>query len=242
MGERTVQSILAFSRNQDGGLEGSWISFFGATRLKDVTFEDNQLGFTYVRRGRNGEVSSVFKGTIENRKITGSLNSDRGESKVTGERATRIPRGTGNWTMTIKAGEREYTGTLSVKADASGELAGEWSSPRGVSPVSDLVVSRNELSFVRTIKTQDIEWKASFSGSIQGNVLEGVVKSERGEAQVNGKRHGGLAIGTWNLNMESNQRTRKQRLRIHSDLSGFFGSMAIEKVHLDGNKISFKTP
>ena len=38
-GEREFESILSFSRSQEGQYAGQWISFFGMTELKDVKFE-----------------------------------------------------------------------------------------------------------------------------------------------------------------------------------------------------------
>lgn len=240
-GENPFQSILAFSRNAEGNLTGSWITFFGSTELKDLSFENNQLRFTQTFRGRNGESTSEFRGSTEDGKLTGTLTSDRGESKVTGERAPRTPRAAGSWAMKIKAGEREFTGTLNIKSDSSGNLTGDWTSQRGVAKVHDIVSNRRELAFKRTIKTQDNEWESSFEGTIQGNTLTGISKSQRGDAETTGERIGGAAIGTWNLVVESNQGTRNQRLRVNSDLSGLYGSTAIDKIKLEDNQISFTT-
>ncbi|MDC0325651.1 hypothetical protein OAM01_02730, partial [bacterium] len=227
------------SRDSEGNQTGAWISFFGSSELKDLSFENNQLQFTQTRRGRNGETTSKFTGTIEEGKLKGTLKSDQGESEITGERAPRASRASGTWAMKIKAGEREYTGTLNIKNDASGEMSGEWSSQRGKAKVDDLSYSRGELAFKRTIKTEDNEWVMAFTGNIRGNTLTGVAKSERGEAEVTGEKVGGAAIGTWNLTITSERGPRNQRLRVHSDMSGLYGSTAVDKVSLDGNKVSF---
>ena len=135
-GEREVESILSFSRNQEGQYTGYWISFFGMNELKDVKFEDNKLSFTYVMRFRDQERTSKFTGAVEEGEISGLLVSDRGETEIKGKRAPRIPRGIGSWEMKIKAGEREFTGTLTITADKEGNLSGMWKSSRGESKVS----------------------------------------------------------------------------------------------------------
>lgn len=238
-GERTMQSILAFSRDSEGNQTGAWISFFGSSELKDLSFENNQLQFTQTRQGRNGETTSKFTGSIEEGKLTGTLKSEQGNSKITGERTPRTSRASGSWAMKIKAGEREYTGTLNLKSDTSGDLTGEWTSQRGTAKVDAITYSREELTFKRTIKTEDNEWVMAFTGNISGNTLTGVAKSERGEAEVTGEKVGGAAIGTWNLEITSERGPRNQRLRVNSNLSGLYGSTAVEKISLDGNKVSF---
>jgi hypothetical protein len=238
-GERSVDSILNFSRDADGNLTGSWISFWGVTELKDVKYDANQLSFTQTFRTRDGEMTSKFQGATDDGKLTGTTSSERGESKVVGERAPRISRAAGNWAMTIKAGEREFTGTLAIKSDSDGNLTGVWKSQRGEQKLSDLAYSRGELAFKRTITTPDGEWESAFQGTIRGNTLTGVFKSDRGEAETTGQRMGGPAIGTWNLELDSEFGRRQQRLRINPDMSGLYGSTAIEAVKLDNDQVSF---
>ena len=239
IGERTMQSILNFSRNQNGEMNGQWISFFGSTPLSDVSLEDNKLQFTMTRRGRNGETTSKFTGSLAEGKLSGALSSEQGESKVTGERAPRVSRAAGDWAMAIKAGEREYKGTLSIQSGSEGELSGEWTSERGTSKVTDVTYSRGELGFKRLIKTEDNSWEMIFTGNIRGNAITGTAKSERGEAEVTGERVGGAAIGTWDLALESDGNTRSHRLRVNPDMSALYGSTAIEKVKLEGKNLSF---
>ena len=239
-GERPFESILEFSQGAEGSLKGSWITFFGLTELKDVKYEDNQLSFTQTFRGREGETTSKFSGVIEEGKLTGTLSSDRGESEVAGKRAPRISRAVGGWAMKIKVGEREFTGTLNIKSDSGGDLVGKWSSQRGEQEVDALAYSRGELSFTRTIKTQDNEWESAFKGNIRGNAITGVSTSDRGEAEMVGERIGGAAIGTWNLDLASERGSRSQRLWINADMSALYGSSAIDKITLGGNQLSFR--
>lgn len=239
-GEMTFQSILSFSRDQDGNLTGDSINFFGINPLKDISLEDGQLQYTLTRMGRDGAITSKFKGTVADGKLSGTMSSDQGDTKITGERAPRVSRAVGSWAVTIKAGEREYTGTLDLTSNDSGDLAGTWTSQRGTAKVSDVKYSRGELSFKRIIETQDNKWEMTFSGNIRGNELTGVSKSDRGEAEVTGKRKNAAAIGTWNLISDFNGRSSEQRLRINGDMSGLYGSLPIEDVKLENNQLAFK--
>lgn len=238
-GEREVESILSFSRNQEGQYVGQWISFWGMNELKDVTFEDNKLSFTQVIRFQDQEMTSKFTGAIEEGELSGLLISDRGETEIQGKRAPRTPRGVGSWEMKIKAGEREFTGILTITADKEGNLSGMWKSDRGESKVSDVKYEDRKLTFKRLIQRENNPMEMSFEGTLGYNSLEGVFKSDRGEATVEGTLVGAPLIGTWILDIESDRGPRKQRLRVNPDLSALYGSTVIKKVNLDGDKVSF---
>jgi len=239
-GEQEFESILAFSRNREGQYAGQWISFFGMNELKDVKFEENKLSFTLVTRYGGEERTSKFTGAIEQGELSGLLVSDRGETEIKGKRAPRTPRGVGGWEMKIKVGERERTGTLTITADKEGNLSGTWKSSRGESKVSDLKYEDRKLTFKRVIEREGNRMEMTFEGTLGYTSLEGVFKSDRGEAAATGTRVGASIIGTWNLDIESEQGPRKQRLRVNPDMSALYGSTLIKKITLDGDKVSFK--
>ena len=239
-GDREFESILAFSRNREGQYTGQWISIMGMTELKDVKFEDNKLSFTQVTRFRDQERTSKFTGTIEQSELSGLMTSDRGETEIKGKRAPRIPRGVGSWEMKIKAGEREYTGTLTITADKEGNLSGTWKSSRGEGKVSDVKYENRMLTFKRVIERDSGQMEMAFEGTLRNTSLEGVFTSDRGETPATGMRVGASVIGTWNLDIESERGARKQRLRVNSDMSALYGSALIKKINLDGGKVSFK--
>ena len=241
-GERQMESILSFSRDKEGNRTGQWISFWGINDLKDVKFEDGKLSFLQVVRFGENEFRSTFTGTIEDDKLTGTLSSDRGESKLEGKRSPRIPGAVGNWEMKYKVGEREITGTLVIKVGKEGKLTAEWQSQRGEHEITDLQYERGNLSFKRKSKFDDRQWESTFEGTVQRdtNTLTGVIKSERGEIAAEGKLIGTPLIGTWILEITSERGTRKQRLRVNPDMSALYGSMPLKKVNLEDGKVSFK--
>ncbi len=241
-GERQMESILSFSRNQEGQYTGQWISFWGMNELKDVKFEENKLSFTQVIRFGDNEFTQNFTGTLEDGKLTGVLSSDRGESKLEGQRSPRMSRAVGNWEMKFKIGDRDITTTLAVKAGKEeDQLMAEWQSEWGEHEITDIQYERGNLTFKRKSKFQDREMESTFEGTIgRDSTLTGVMKSEMGDVQVEGKLIGATLIGTWNLDIESEQGIRKQRLRVNPDFSALYGSSLIKKINLDGDKISFK--
>ena len=238
-GENEWESILAFSRNQEG-YTGQWISAFGANELKDVKFEENKLSFTQVMRFGGQENTSKFTGTIEQGELAGLLVSDRGESEIKGKRAPRTPRGVGSWDMKIKVGETERTGILTITADKEGNLNGMWKSDRGESKLTNVKYQDRKLTFDRVIEREGMRLELAFEGTVGYNSLEGVYKSDRGEVPATATLVGAPVIGTWNLDIESENRAYKQRLRVNPDMSALYGSRLIKKINLDGDKVSFK--
>lgn len=238
---RTMESILSFSRDQDNNTTAQWISFWGVSDLQDVSIEDGQLSFKQVRQGRDGQtMTSTFKGTIADGKLSGTMSSDRGEQTLTGERMPRTPWAVGQWDMTLKREDREMKSTLTITADKDGTLKGTWKSERGELEISNVQTERRTLSFTMKSTNPDRQWEATFAGELGPDGLTGAMKSERGEMAVTGTRAGAELIGTWNLAIESDRGPRQQRLRINPDMSALYGAMAVEKLDTADGKIGFK--
>jgi hypothetical protein len=238
-GDREMESILSFSRNQEGQVAGQWISFWGMNDLQEVVFADNKLSFTQSTRFGDQEWTSKFTGTVEEGKLSGTLSGDRGDSEVKGQREPRPARGVGSWDMTIKAGEREMTGLLTISADPEGNLQGSWTSERGSGEITDVKYENRQLTFKRTIQRDSGSREMTFTGTIGPDSLEGVFKSDRGEAAATGKQVGAALIGTWDLDISSERGERKQRLRVDPDLSALYGSTRIDKIEFNGDNVRF---
>jgi precorrin-6B methylase 2 len=236
---RQVQSILSFSMDKEGKLTGQWISF-GVGELTDIKYEGSQLSFVQVNRFGDNEFRSTFTGTIERGKLSGTVSSDRGQSKVEGKRLRRMPPAVGTWQVNYNIGDRQVSATLVIKADNEGKLSAEWQSQRGQQEISDLTFKGGKLTFKRTSKTQDGQRESSFEGTVKGNKLTGTMKSERGEIEVEGQRDGGSLIGKWDLELTSDRGTRKQILQVNPDLSGLYGATAVNKINLEDKQVSFK--
>ena len=239
---RQFESILSFSRDHDGNLTGNWISFMGLSELKDIKYEEGKISFSRERRNRDGETTtSNFKGTIEDGKISGTWSSSRGDYNLEGKRAPRMPRAVGSWEMKYKIGDRDITSKLVIKLDKEGKPTGQWQSRWGESEITDLLYERGRLTFKRTSTYQDRKREYTFEGNVRGDTLSGMIKSERGEIEVEGKLIGGSLIGTWNLEVAYESGSRKQRLRVNPDMSGSYGAIKIKKINLENDKVDFLT-
>jgi hypothetical protein len=237
-------TILSFSRNKEGKLTGNWVSLWGMNELKDIKFADGNLSFARTSRGRNGESStSKFVGTLKDGIISGTVSSSRGNNKLEGKRSKRTARALGSWTVKMKpkGGGKEFMSTLVITVDKEGKLQAKEQGERGEYTITDIKYERGKLSFKRKRITPKPEQESTFEGNIRRDTLNGVFKSESGELKAEGKRIGKLAIGKWNLDIESERGKRKQRLQVNPDMSGMYGSLAIKKIILEGDKVSFKT-
>ena len=236
---RQIESILSFSMDKEGKLTGQWISF-SVSELTDIKYEGSELSFVQVNRFGDNEFRRTFTGTIERGKLSGTVSSDRGESKVEGKRLRRMSMAAGTWQVKFNVGDMEINSTLVIKADDNNKLSTEWQSERGQHEISDITFKKGKLTFKRTSKIQDREWESSFEGTVKGHKLTGTFKSERGDIALEGQRDGGALIGKWDLELTSDRGTRKQILQVNPDLSGLYGSSAIKKINLEGNQVSFK--
>jgi len=236
---RQTESILSFSMDKEGKLTGQWISFW-LSELTEIKYEGSELSFVQVSRFGDNEYRSTFTGTIERGKLSGTVSSDRGESKVEGKRLRRMPMAAGTWQVTFKVGERDVSTTLVIKADENNKLSADWQSQWGQHEITDVTFKAGKLTFKRTSKFQDRQFDSTFEGTVKGHKLTGTIKSEMGDMAVEGQRDGAALIGRWDIELTSDRGTRKQMLQVNPDLSGLYGSSAIKKIDLENNQVSFK--
>lgn len=238
---RKMTSILSLSNDGDGELKGEMINFREVSPLRDLKLEGAQLSFVQVNRFRDQETTTNFTGTIRRGKLTGTFSSDRGEFEAQGTRLRRQPMAVGDWETTLKMGEREFTAVLAIKANEARQLSVDWQSQWGEHEITNVMFKAGKLTFDRKSKIQDRQWDSSFEGTIKGHKLTGVVKSSRGDINVEGQRVGAAAVGLWELDIASDSGGRKQLLRINPDLSALYGPIEINKVDVDNNQVAFKT-
>ena len=236
-----VTSIVSFAQRKEGRLTGKWIGFWGVNELNNLKYEENKLSFVQVSRFGDNEITSNFTGAIKRGKLSGTLSNDRGDFEVEGKRLRRIPMVMGNWEMKFKIGERDITTMLVIKADETGKPAAEWQSQWGEHQITDISFKKGKLTFQRKSKFQDQEFESAFEGTIKAHKLTGVIKSDRGDIAAEGTRVGAALVGRWDLEITSENGSRKQLLRVNPDLSAMLGPIAVKKVNLDDNKVSFET-
>jgi hypothetical protein len=190
---RQMSSILSLSEDDDGKLKGELINFWGLSELRDLKHEGNELSFVQVNRFRDQERTTKFTGSIQRGKLTGTLSSERGNAQVEGSRLRKLPQVVGEWETTFSIGDRQVTANLIVKADEQRQLTADWKSQSGEHEITNVAFKAGTLKFDRKSKFQDQQFESSFEGKVKGHVLNGTIKSDRGEIAVQGKRIGAAA-------------------------------------------------
>jgi len=238
-GGRQSFATLAISKNADGTLAGKW----GSSELSNVKCEGDKLTFTRTMRFGDNEFTMTYAGTLKDGKITGTMSSDRGDFPVTGSRRKPIPPAVGVWDLAYTIGDRDVTAKLTVSQKTDGTWDAKWVSQMGESTVSNVKVQDGKLTLDRKVKFNDQEFSMTFAGTIQGDNLTGVAKSDMGEVQVSGKRFGAALIGKWELTSVSERGTRTLMMTVYPNLTGryefFGGEIPMKDLKLDGSQVTF---
>jgi len=237
---RQMLSTLTIAKGTDGTFTGKW----GSTDLSNVKFDGQKLTFVRTMKFGDQEFSMDFAGTLKDGKLAGTVSSDRGETTVNGTRRKPEPPAVGQWDLSYRFGDQDMTAKLVVSQKADGTLDAKWTSQFGESAISNVKGQDGKLGFTRKIKFNDNEFETTFEGTVAGDKLTGVSKSERGEIPVTGQRFGAALIGKWELTTTTDQGTRTSALIVRGDLSGryesFGGEIPVKDLKLEGNQVSFK--
>ena len=179
-------------------------------------------------------------GTLQKGTLSGRLTNDDGEITTSGKKLKRMPLICGTWNMTIIMGEREIETVLVVRSDNQNQLKADWQSQWGEHVISDVQFKNGKLTFSRVSTFDDRKWESTYEGTLKGHTLTGFFTAEQGKLSANGKRVGGPLVGKWDLTIDSDQGTRKQRLTVLPDLSARFGAMPIKKIDLEEELVDFE--
>lgn len=155
----------------------------------------------------------------------------------------------GDWNVESGQGRRGNS-ILYFYGDDDGRLIGQWINFRGMTELEDVRCKDNKVSFSQTVSFGGDEYKANFSGTIAGDKLSGnfqhggsqsKIEAQRiREVSTEGTRADSRLVGNWNLEVTGDRGSNRQRLKVNPDMTGMYGTTQIEKVDLEGDKVSFK--
>ncbi|MBN2594432.1 MAG: hypothetical protein JXA81_13070 [Sedimentisphaerales bacterium] len=239
-GGRDSYAMLTISKNADGTLAGKWGS---RDNLSDVKFQDGKLTFVRTIQFGDQEFSMDYAGTLKDGKITGAMSSDQGEFDVNGVRFKPKSPALGTWDIRFNIGDRDITGQLAVSEKPDGTLEGKWMSDRGNTVISNVKFKDGKLTFSRKSTFGDNTYESDFDGTIAGNDITGVFKSQQGEMPAKGTRVGAALVGKWDLTSVSEFGTMPGMMRINGDMTGryefFGGEIPMKDLKLYGNQVTF---
>jgi len=191
----TRQGLLVIEPDLSGTYEG-----FGSDMpIKDLKLDGKQVSFTVEMGFGDRSFRLQFKGQLEGPTIKGQITSERGTSDVTGKRL-ELPLGqqaqaaasvpgqlVGRWEFTTETPGGTRTNTLKINPD----MTGTYSSRNQETPIQDLKIEQDRVSFKITRTFNDQQFTMEFKGRlVDGNQLVGEFISERGNRPATGKKVG----------------------------------------------------
>ncbi len=114
--------------------------------------------------------------------------------------AGRAKRGiSGDWQVNVDVNGQQIASILSISQDKEGKLAGKWIGFWGVSELTDIKREGKELNFAWSARFGDSDTRMNFEGLIERGKLSGLLSSDRGEFDVEGKRlrRMPMVMGKW---------------------------------------------
>lgn len=166
-------------------LSGRYESFGGEIPVKDLKLEGNQVTFAIEMGFGDQTFKTDFKGTIDGNTLKGQTTSERGTSEVTGKKLAAAAAVAGTWELTTQSQQGgTRTNTLKIKDNTTAT----YTSRDTETPVTDLKIEGNQISFKITRTFNDQQVTMEFKGTIDGTTLKGEFISARGSRPVTGKK------------------------------------------------------
>lgn len=194
MPARAVTATMTITKNAEGKLAGTWSTQRGESQLSDITFENGKLKFVQTNSFGGQEMKTTYEGTVEGTKITGKGKAQFGESTFDGTLQGEAKKGAdaivGEWQMNVNVPARENVEKLTITKNADGTLAGKWVGQRNESKISNLKFEGGKLTFIRTTDFGGRIMESEFEGTVEGDSIKGVFKSDRGNRDANATRVG----------------------------------------------------
>jgi hypothetical protein len=184
MPARSMTATMTITKNAEGKLAGTWSTQRGESTLSDITFEAGKVKFVQTNNFGGQEMKTTYEGTVEGTKITGKSKAQFGEATfegtLQGEAKTGADAIVGEWQMNVNTPARENVEKLTVTKNADGTLAGKWEGRRGENKISNIKFEGGKLTFIRASDFGGQIRESEFEGTVEGDAIKGVFKSDRG--------------------------------------------------------------
>ena len=194
MQARTSTATMTITRNADGKLAGTWSTQRGESQLSDITFEGGKIKFVQTSNFGGQDMKTTYDGALEGGKLNGAGKSQFGEftfeGTLQGQAKTGADAIVGAWRMSVNMQTRENVEKLTVTRNADGTLAGKWESRRGESKISNMKFEGGKLTFIRATDFGGRIMESEFEGTVEGDSIKGVFKSDRGNRETIATRVG----------------------------------------------------
>jgi hypothetical protein len=194
MPARAMTATMTITKGAEGKLAGTWSTQRGESQLSDITFENGKLKFVQTNNFGGQEMKTAYEGALEGGKLKGTGKGQFGEftfeGALQGEAKAGADTIVGEWQMSVNMPARESVEKLTITKNADGILAGKWAGQRGESKISNMKFEGGKLTFIRTSDFGGRIMESEFEGTVEGNAIKGVFKSDRGNRDANATRVG----------------------------------------------------
>jgi hypothetical protein len=158
--------------------------FDGEIPVKDLKLDNNQVTFTIEMGFGDQTFEMKFKGTLAGKDLNGEFDTSNGKIKATAKKIEAGGTAVGTWELTSTTQQGTRTSTLTIKDD----MTGTYKSRDTETPIKDLKVEGDQISFKVVREFQGNSVTMEFKGKIEGTTLNGQFISERGNREVTGKK------------------------------------------------------
>jgi hypothetical protein len=243
----------------DGELAGTYRTSSSQAPIVDAVLDGKNISFKVERRMGERTFTTAYAGELGQQGISGKITSRRGdEERVMDWMASRDvpvvdPLGTWAWASRGRNGEESESKITITKE--GGRLAGSIGARGEETPIEDVQLEGDVLSFKVTRETDRGAFSANYSGQIDEDIFKANVGMTFGDRTFNriivAKRVLPEAIpaGTWiwtTRNWRGGENIKNKLTLAQAD-GRITGSLvtgdqhsAIEEVALEGNQISFE--
>jgi hypothetical protein len=157
----------------------------------------------------------------------------------------------GDWQVKINYDGGQFDSILSFSRDREGNQTGSWISFMGLSELKDIKYEEGQLSFAWVRRNREGESTTSnFKGTIKEGKLSGILSSDRGEFNLDGKRAPRMqrAVGSWEMKYKIGDRDITSKLVVKVDKEGNltgqwqsrWGESEVTDLQYDRGKLTFK--
>ena len=151
---------------------------------------------------------------------------------------------TGEWDIKMDFNGREMLATLTITKKPDGSLAGRW----GSAELSDVKLDGGKLTFSRTLRFGDNEFKQTYAGTVKDGAITGELSGDQGSFPANAARRKPFspAAGRWAFRYTIGDRDIDAVFVIREDSGALDGKWTssssestVSNVKLQGDKLTF---
>ena len=175
------ESKIAIKRDGDS-LTGSYNGRGGEAPISDAKIEGNVLSFNVTTESDRGTFTSSYRGEIDGDSFEPVVTMQFGEREfkrsVTAKRVLPTPEPVGVWKWTTRRGRNgsETETRLSLKRSDDGQLAGTLSRGDSESPVGNVTLEGNDLTFTTKRSFGDRSITVRYQGTVRGDTIKGTTR------------------------------------------------------------------